>query len=288
MEQRLAYSQSRESYSLRRQRQMLSIAEPTNYNPYNGGYTPTELLEELLICGYIRAMVTDHDVHKMDRDVIGLCTKWFVPYLKSAQFVFDSFGVDDASRMQIINARTVKCLGKPNSLGNPNANPIETYCAFFGGSVRLKCALPTKNNANGVRSVFWECVPTKLESWHNPCVSFGVVSNRTQSFVNACCGLRDAYGVSLYPGCLYKGNPQNHTAAAWVTDQASSFAGSSKISIEYVVASSKLKFYRDDETDPKYAMYLPTNVPGITHWYPYVSLMCKDDECTVRVVHIQG
>merc|ERR1719295_669655 len=83
----------------------------------------------------------------------------------SAAFVFDSFGVD-ASRMQIMNARTVKCL----EMGGLSAQ---------GGSIRLKCALPTKSNANGVRSVFWECVPIKLADYGTSPVSFGVVSNRT-------------------------------------------------------------------------------------------------------------
>ena len=230
-----------------------------------------ELLEELLIYGYIRDIQIDFD--SVSRDIIDLCTKWFGTYLNSAQFVFDSFGVD-ASRMQIINARTVKCL--------------ETGNYQIGGSLRLKCALPTKSNANGVRSVFWECVPNKLRNgWNNVFVSFGVVSNRTNSFVNAFNGLKDAYGVSLnHSGFVYKGNPQNKTSMASVYDDGAtalmdSFARGSKIGIEYVVAESKLNFYRDDETEPEYAMDLPTNVSGITHWYPYVSLYDKDDECTI-------
>merc|ERR1712087_909008 len=93
----------------------------------------------------------------------------------------------------------------------------------MGSSVRLKCALPTNNNANGVRSVFWECElisdPTKMDWWGSFAVSFGVVSNRTSSFVNAFNGLKDAYGVSLLPGYVYKGNPENQTHCAWVTDE---------------------------------------------------------------------
>merc|ERR1712129_686575 len=108
-----------------------------------------------------------------------------------------------------------------------------------------KCALPTKSNANGVRSVFWECVPNKLKRWNSFSVSFGVVSNRTSSFVNALNGLRDAYGVSLSSnGKVYKGNPRNKTMHAWVEDYTAkalmdSFARGSKIGIEYVVAESK-------------------------------------------------
>merc|ERR1712129_435663 len=87
-------------------------------------------------------------------------------------------------------------------------------------------------------------------------------------------------------GHVYKGNPKNTTMGAYVKDSGAaalmaSFARGSKIGIEYVVAESKLKFYRDDETEPKYDMDLPTNVSGITHWYPYISLWCKDDECTI-------
>ena len=114
----------------------------------------------------------------------------------------------------------------------------------------MKCALPSKNDANGVRSLFWECVPTKLRSWDaSLSVSFGAVSNRTISFVNACNGLRDAYGVSISPfGLVYKGNPHNVTVNAYVEDNdalalMASFAPGSKIGIEYVVAESKLKFY---------------------------------------------
>merc|ERR1711971_379830 len=145
----------------------------------------------------------------------------------------------------------------------------------------------TKSNANGVRSVFWECVPNKLKHLYSVCVSFGVVSNRTNSFVNAWNGLMDAYGVSLAcGGYVYKGNPQNKTTSACVEDNdaaalMNSFALGSKIGIEYVVAESKQNFYRDNETQPKYAMDLPTNVSGITHWYPYISLKCKDDECSI-------
>merc|ERR1712129_390880 len=106
-------------------------------------------------------------------------------------------------------------------------------------------------------------------------------------------GLKDAYGVSLdRRGFVYKGNPQNETKDASVYDKGANalrlwcnsvyyFSRGSKIGIEYVVAESKLKFYRDDETEPKYAMDLPTNVSGITHWYPYVSLCSKNDECTI-------
>ena len=241
-----------------------------------GSFLPTradvspELLEELLIYGFIRAI--EIDFASVPRDVIDLCTQWFHTDLNSAQFVFDSFGLD-ASRMQIINARSVRCLKTG-------------YKSAYGGSIRLKCALPMKNNANGVRSVFWECVPTKLMDWRSYAVSFGVVSNRTSSSVNAYNGLKDAYGVCVGSGFVYKGNPQNETVNAHVYDKGSSaletsFGRISKIGIEYVVAESKLKFYRNDETQPKYAMDLPTNVLGITHWYPYVSLRYKDDQCTI-------
>merc|ERR1712129_514513 len=145
------------------------------------------------------------DFNSVSPDIIGLCAKWFHTDLTSAQFVFDSFGVD-ASRMQIINARTVKCL----KMGDVSA---------YGGSIRLKCALPTKSNANGVRSVFWECVPNKLKHWSSTPVSLGVVSNRTNSFVNAFNGLKDAYGVGINPyGAVYKGNLQNKTHDADVID----------------------------------------------------------------------
>merc|ERR1719295_1603613 len=57
--------------------------------------------------------------------ITGACTRYY--YDVMAVMEFDSFGVD-ASRMQIITAREVKCLQR--------------------GSIRLKSALPTaKNNA---------------------------------------------------------------------------------------------------------------------------------------------
>merc|ERR1712154_213828 len=83
-------------------------------------------------------------------------------------------------------------------------------------------------------------------------------------------------------------DPQNKTMFAYVVDDDTKaltnfFARGCKIGIEYVVADpeSKLNFYRDDETQPKYEMDLPTDVSDITHWYPYVSLQCKDDECSI-------
>ena len=198
----------------------------------------------------------------------------------AARMVFDSFGVD-ASRMRIINAREVKCL----ETGNWSA---------YGGSIRLKCALPTaKNNAQGITSVFWQCIPTHLEDWDTSLVSFGVVSNRTSEFVNAYNGLKDAYGVSTHSvGCGYKGNPQNLREWAYVKDNGmralvASFAKGSKIGIEYIVGESKLKFYRDDETEPKYTMKLPTDIAGIAHWYPYVSLGDKGDVCQIGSVRIE-
>merc|ERR1712129_182584 len=98
----------------------------------------------------------------------------------------------------------------------------------------------------------------------------------------------DAYGVCLCGGRVYKGNRQNKSRDAYAEDNGTkalvdSFARGSKICIEYIVAESKLNFYRDDENTSKYSMDLPTN-SGITHWYPYVSLRDKDDECTIKNV----
>ena len=70
---------------------------------------PPELLEELLIYGYLRDIQIDFD--SVSRDVIDLCTKWFNAYLKSAQFVFDSFGVDAS--------RTFLQTTKPQNLQKP-------------------------------------------------------------------------------------------------------------------------------------------------------------------------
>merc|ERR1711971_752596 len=150
------------------------------------------------------------------------------------------------SKMQIINAHEVKCLDR--------------------SSVRLKCAMPTReNNAHGIRSVFWMCIPT-LNYWNGTISSFGVVSNRTRTLVNAYEGLKDAYGVTVNPsGYVYKGNPENKTSSAHIMDESAgalmvSFANGSKTGIEYVVSESKLNFYRNDETEPKYTMDLPTDV----------------------------
>merc|ERR1711971_1071508 len=105
----------------------------------------------------------------------------------------------------------------------------------------------------------------------------------------------DAYGVSLsHKGFVYenlwtgkarkarRGRPRKQGRYALHNSDAAtlvaSFGRGSKIGIEYVVAESKLKFYRDDETEPKYVMDLPTNVhcvndcdnnggsSEITHW----------------------
>merc|ERR1711971_1279615 len=96
------------------------------------------------------------------------------------------------------------------------------------------------------------------------------------------------YGVSLNPGHVHRGNTQNKTEAAYVYDHRvfttgllKDFVFGSKIGIEYVVAEAKLNFFRDNETESKYSMHLPTNVPDITHWYPFVSLYRGDDVCTI-------
>jgi hypothetical protein len=198
----------------------------------------------------------------------------------AARMEFDSFEVDTA-RMQIVNKHKVKCL--------------QSGVSSYGGSIRLKCALPTKkNNAEGIRAVFWQCIPTHLKYWSTSAyVSFGVVSNRTSAFVNAFNGLKDAYGVSTDRDRYgYKGNPQNRTRQAYVKDEemralVADFAKGSHIGIEYIVGESKLNFYRDDETEPKYTMKLPTDIAGITHWYPYVSLDRKGDVCQIGSVHIE-
>merc|ERR1712087_1046956 len=106
-------------------------------------------------------------------------------------------------------------------------------------------------------------------------------------------GLKDAYGTCITSPLAYEGNPQNKTQSAYVrhdygmTALVASFTNGSKIGIEYIVGESKLKFYRDDDTAPKYTMKLPTDIVGITHWYPYVSLQNANDVCQIGSVRIE-
>ena len=202
--------------------------------------------------------------------------KLMIRLYPQTRIVFDSFGLNPLW-MQIVNDHEVKCVRLTRT---DDSSPGITH---FGGSVRLKCAMPTKeNNIGNVSSIFWELIPIKLRYWRNYINSFGVVSNRTKEFKNAYNGLKDAYGVGLYPGNVFKGKTKSVVdISATELFKEGVFKKGNKMGIEYIVNESKLRFYGDDAAEPQYTMDLPTNISGITHWYPYVSLRDKDDVCKI-------
>merc|ERR1712154_45623 len=111
----------------------------------------------------------------------------------------------------------------------------------------------------------------------------------TSVFINAICGLKDAYGLSTHSGgykYIGKGQVNGYAHDPNCASVVEGFANGSKIGIEYLVEESKLKFFRNDEAQEKFTMQLPTDVQGITHWYPAVSLRDSGDVCQIHNVRV--
>ena len=184
--------------------------------------------------------------------------------------IFDEFGLNK-QRMEIVNDYQIKCL-------------ISNYDGYWGSSARLKYGMPIQskgNNDENIESISWEMTHTAIRSWPN-CVYFiGVVSNRTTDFSKgAYNGLKDSYGIGGNMPYVFKGNKRNKKVSAYELDYEykKGYKENAKITMEYILHESVLNFY-EEKSRLIYSLKLPTNIDGITHWYPCVSLRDKNDIC---------
>eukprot|EP01084_Bolivina_argentea_P170780 295922_1 len=224
-----------------------------------------EEASELLIYGYVN--ILELNVPNVIKTII---LEFYLLTIET-EMVFDKQICDDLCFMEFIDDYKVKMI---------------KGTGMTGTSIKLKYGIcADKSQYKNISSISWKIRHTSSRSFPNCLYFIGVVSNRTKNFQTPAWpggggpGLKDCYGISGHPRTVFEGKQSSNE----VDENYTGYQLNSWVTVQYMIHESKLVFIYLDESKPhdqkRIEIKIPSNVDGITHWYPSMSLRDVDDIC---------
>ena len=235
-------------------------------------------LDTLLLYGYVRSLQDLFDLNT-PREIIKIILTFYHLDIEG-QMIWDKDTINTQNVCEIINDYKIKMIaGKFGSFD-------------YGASAKLQYGISVnRNDYLNISSISWKIKINPTQSFPNSYYFIGVVSNRTSDFNIAAfpSSLKDAFGISASNSYIFDDTKVTDFLSLVHDMKYTRFKRNVWVKINYIITESKLVFEFENWMDVqcKYELSLPTNITGITHWYPAVSLRNKDDECEIGEIVVE-